>query len=150
MPRENSLASIVREMEDDIDRLTECMKLIAFDPSSPEKWLQLEISLRCWLDTCDGGHITAEYIDDNLERILGMSFIQPVFHLSKMYPGELYARGSILLARALWVRIVTAIERAEIVSQIRRASSVEPRIGSPVLHCGGIHHGALSPTPKCK
>jgi len=126
-----------------VERLVSCIGAIANDPESNGAWSELEVALAAWRELHDGGEVGPDYLDDNLEVLLSSQAVTSIFHVSKMQP-SVHTRRSIILAKDVWLRMVSAIERAAIVSQIRRAHNRRECLST------GLHGGALSPTPKCK
>jgi hypothetical protein len=144
-----------------VERLVSCVGAIANEPESNGTWSELEVALAAWRELHDGGEVSPEYLDDNLEVLLSSQAVTSIFHVSRMQP-SVHTRRSIILAKDVWLRMVAAIERAAIVSQIRSAHSrrecLSPcsagaersPVTSPRFRPIGLHGGALSPTPKCK
>lgn len=144
-----------------VERLISCIRAIANDPESNGAWYELEVELAVWRELHDGGKVSPDYLDDNLEVLLSSQTVTSTFHLSRMQPSA-HTRRSIIMAKDVWLRMVAAIERAAIVSQIRNShnrrecmspfsSGVERSpVSSPQFRSIGLHGAAFSPTPKCK
>lgn len=148
-PRRRSAATTeIMERGEHVEELNSCIRSVAFDSQNVALWGALEVSLRTWREPCDGGTVNSDYVDDNLHLILSSGTMESVFHLSKMTPSEITHR-CIPLARDIWTRIVAAIERAAIVSRIRRRRRAR---SSPCLSDGGspTFCPPRSPTYKCK
>ena len=134
---------------DPLVELLEAVRGTAFDPASLDAWSTLEARLAEWRELHDGGAVSTDYVDDNLDRILAEKLVQSVFHLSQLQPVP-HTRRCILLARALWDRLVVAIESAAIVAQIRMGRRVGPSSPCSATSSPSFRVGALSPPPKCK
>jgi hypothetical protein len=145
--------------EDHTETLRTSIRRLAFDEHNVDNWRDLESSLLCWKEPHEGGTVTCEYIDDNLEQFVGnqAQLIRSIFHISKMTPTE-STRHSILAAQHVFARVVAAIERAAIVAQIQGANIREPPspcstgerspVVSPVF---SLHANSPPPTlSKCK
>lgn len=127
------------------------MRAVSTTPELNTAWRELEAVLEIWRDEYDGGEVNSEYIDDTLGVLLSSKAAESIFHVSKMDPLP-HTRRCIILAREVWSRVLAAIERATIVSQIsiaRRRECKSPAT-SPRLRPNGMQGGALSPTSKCK
>jgi hypothetical protein len=149
----------IRMTADPINDLRSAIHILAFDEHNVENWDSLARTLACWKDPHEGGVVSCEYIDDELEMFLAdrAQLIRSLFHISKMTPSE-STRKSIMSAKSVFERIVAAIERAAIVAQIRGANVREPTSPcstgerSPVVSPSFLPHRA-SPSrmlSKCK
>ena len=78
----------------------------------------LEQCLGKWRHPIDGGVVSDEVFDENLGRILH-EVAAPIHRLRTKQPSSPSKKAYILLARELWIRIVSAVERAELVKQAR-------------------------------
>lgn len=136
-------------MAEPLGELVAAVRATAFDPESADAWRALEARLADWREPHEGGAVSTEYVDDNLDRILSEQLVQSVYHLTQLQPLP-HTRRSILLARSLWDRLVVAIESAAIVAQIRTARRAGPSSPCSDGASPSFRVGALSPPPKCK
>lgn len=136
-------------MADPLAELVGALRGSAFDPANVAAWRTLEARLAEWREQHDGGAVSTDYIDDNLDRILAEQLVQTIYHLAQLQP-ERHTRRSILLARALWDRLVVAIESAAIVAHIRTANRHGPTPQCSATSSPSFRVGALSPPPRCK
>jgi hypothetical protein len=137
-------------MADPLSALLAAIRGAAFDSNSAAAWVALEQHLAEWREPHERGAVSSDYIDDNLGRILSEKVVESIFHLTQLEP-EPHSRRSILLARALWERLVVAIESAAIVAQIRRNRRVGVGPTSPCSDAASpsFRIDTLSPPPRC-